>query len=489
MESYYLGVDLGTSSIKVSVSNKNGEILFTQSQSYPLLTPKKNWTEQNPNDWYNAFIKVLKDLGKKTDLSLIRAISFCGQMHGLVVLDKDDVVIRPAILWNDSRTTNEVDYLNDVIGREVLIKETGNIALCGFTAPKVLWVKNNEPHNFEKISKIMLPKDYLVYKLTKNFVSDVSDLAGTLFLNVENKKYSEKMLSILGINKKQLPEIHESFDVVGNVCKEVCLTTGLNPNCKVIVGGGDQAVGAVGTNTISNNDLFISLGTSGVVFTSINSYKYDNQGKVHAFNHSNGKYLLMGCTLSCAASLNWWLKDILKVRSYDKEFSKIDFSNISDIIFLPYLCGERSPINDPQAKGYFANLNSFYKRDDMTKAVVEGISFSLYDVYKVFKSLNLSFEKARVIGGGSKNKKWLQMLADIFGIKTTTINTSDGGTLGAIILAMVGDGLYQNVEEACKALVRDTDVYYPNMELHNLYEEKFKKYKEIYNLQVELRKK
>ena len=296
MEGFYLGVDLGTSSIKVSVSNYNGEIVCAKSHSYPLLTPKKNWTEQNPNDWYNAFIKVLKSLGTKIDLSLVKAISFCGQMHGLVVLDKNDKVIRPAILWNDSRSTSEVDYLNNVIGKETLISETGNIALCGFTAPKVLWIKNNEPDNFEKISKIMLPKDYLVYRLTKNFVSDVSDLAGTLFLNVESKKYSSKMLSILGIKEEQLPEIHESFDFVGNVCKQVSLITGLNPNCKVVVGGGDQAVGAIGTNTTQNNDLFISLGTSGVVFTSIDSYKFDKNGRVHAFDHANGKYLLMGCT-------------------------------------------------------------------------------------------------------------------------------------------------------------------------------------------------
>lgn len=488
MEGFYLGVDLGTSSIKVSVSNYNGEIVCAKSHSYPLLTPKKNWTEQNPNDWYNAFIKVLKSLGTKIDLSLVNAISFCGQMHGLVVLDKNDIVIRPAILWNDSRTTSEVDYLNNVIGKETLINETGNIALCGFTAPKVLWIKNNEPDNFEKISKIMLPKDYLVYKLTKNFVSDVSDLAGTLFLNVESKKYSSKMLSILGIKEEQLPEIHESYDCVGNVCKQVSLITGLNPNCKVVVGGGDQAVGAIGTNTTQNNDLFISLGTSGVVFTSIDSYKFDKNGRVHAFDHANGKYLLMGCTLSCAASLNWWLKDILRVRNYDREFSKIDFSNVSDIVFLPYLCGERSPINDPDAKGYFANLNSFYKRDEMTKAVVEGITFSLYDIYKVYKSLGLSFEKARVIGGGSKNKKWLQMLADTFGIKVTTINTSDGGTLGAIILAMVGDGRYSSVQEACNDLVKDVDEYYPNLELHQKYELKFNLYKDIYNLQVKLRK-
>lgn len=480
IDKYYLGIDLGTSSIKVSISDYKGKIILSESESYPLLMPNENWTEQNPDDWYNALINVLKRLNKEVDLSKVASLSFCGQMHGLVVLDENDKVIRPAILWNDSRTVKEVDYLNNVIGVNKLIEYTSNIALCGFTAPKILWLRKNEPENFKKINKIMLPKDYLAYKISGVFASDVSDLSGTLFFDVKNNVYSIKMLDILGINPSQLPVIYNSYDVIGNVSDEFAKLSGLSNKTKVVIGGGDQAVGAIGTATISNDDLFISLGTSGVVFSSIDNYAYDKLGRIHSFRHANGKFLLMGCTLSCAGSLNWWFKDVLNIKNYDDEFENVDINNMNDILFLPYLMGERSPINDPNAKGMFANLNAIYKRGDMTKAVVEGISYSLYDVFSIMKDLNLDFKEARVIGGGSRNKKWMQLLADIFGIKIKTISTSDGGALGAIILAMYGDKQYKYLKEACDELVHDKDIYMPNLKNHIIYQKKFEQYRQLY---------
>ncbi len=475
----YLGIDLGTSSLKASISDEKGNILLSSSRSYPLLMPKENYTEQNPEDWYNALIEVLKDISSKCDLSDLKAMSFCGQMHGLVLLDKDDNVIRPAILWNDSRTTEEVDYLNNVIGKEKLIEETSNIAICGFTLPKILWVKKHEPENFKKIKKIMLPKDYLVYKITKKFVSDITDLSGTLFFDVKNRKYSKFLLDIASINEEMLPEIHDSFDVIGYISEDFAKISNLNKNVKVVVGGGDQAVGATGTNTLEDNSLFMSLGTSGTVFASSSTYKVDKEGRVHSFRHTNGKYHLMGCTLCASLSLKRWLEDILETKNYDKELGNLP-EEISDIIFLPYLMGERSPINDPNAKGMFSSLNAIYNRKDLTKAVVEGISFSLFDNLRVMEDLGLKFKEARVIGGAAKSSSFLKILADITGLKLKTINTTDGGSLGAIILAMVGDGLYKTLSEASSDLVKDIKVYEPNLVNHEKYLLKFKKYKNLY---------
>ena len=475
----YLGIDLGTSSLKASIADEKGNILLSSSRSYPLLMPKENYTEQNPEDWYNALIEVLKDISSKCDLSDLKAMSFCGQMHGLVLLDKEDNVIRPAILWNDSRTTEEVDYLNNVIGKEKLIEETSNIAICGFTLPKILWVKKHEPENFKKIKKIMLPKDYLVYKITKKFVSDITDLSGTLFFDVKNRKYSKFLLDIASINEEMLPEIHDSFDVIGYISEDFAKISNLNNNVKVVVGGGDQAVGATGTNTLEDNSLFMSLGTSGTVFASSSTYKVDKEGRIHSFRHTNGKYHLMGCTLCASLSLKWWLEDILETKDYDKELGNLP-EEISDIIFLPYLMGERSPINDPNAKGMFSSLNAIYKRRDLTKAVVEGISFSLFDNLRVMEDLGLKFKEARVIGGAAKSSSFLKILADITGLKLKTINTTDGGSLGAIILAMVGDGLYKTLSEASNDLVKDIKVYEPNLVNHEKYLLKFKKYKNLY---------
>lgn len=478
-EKRYLGVDLGTSSIKVSLADEKGRILDSESRDYPLYQPQRNWTQQNPEDWYHGLLDCLKELGRREDLKRVSSLSFCGQMHGLVLLDKEDNVIRPAILWNDSRTTKEVDYLNDVFTKERLIAETGNIALCGFTAPKVLWVKENEKDNFDRIAKVMLPKDYLAYRLTKVFASDVSDLSGTLFFSVEKRTYSKAILNILGLREEQLPEIHDSYDVIGKVLPEVARETGLSEETKVVIGGGDQAVGAIGTDTVEENHMSISLGTSGTVFAPLAKYAYDPKGQIHSFRHANGRFHFMGCTLSAMGSLKWFLEDILGTIDYDKELSQMP-DTIDDLLFLPYLVGERSPINDPKARGYFANLSLIHGRSNLVKAVCEGIVFSLYDVYKVMEKLGLFVSSARVIGGGSKSPYLLQILADVFGIDIKTITTSDGGTLGAIILAMVGDGLYPDVETASRSLVHDKKVYHPDRDKHEQYERKFQEYKNLY---------
>ncbi len=475
---YYLGIDLGTSSIKLSLADEKGNILDSASKDYPLYLPKVNWSEQDPNLWYQAMLICFDKLNEKHNLKDVCSLSFSGQMHGLVILDENDNVIRNAILWNDSRTTKQVDYLNNVIGKDNLINYTSNIALCGFTAPKVLWVYENEKDNFNKIKKIMLPKDYLAYKLSGNFASDVSDLSGTLYFDVKNNDYSDDMLKILHINRNMLPKIYNSYDVIGTLKEDLEEVTHLSKNCKIVIGGGDQAIGATGTNTLVEKEISISLGTSGVVFAPVDSYRYDKLGRVHCFRHTTGKFHLMGCTLAAMGSLKWYMEDILQT----KDYSLIDQlpDEISDILFLPYLMGERSPINDPDASGYLTNLKLSHSRLDILKAVIEGICFSLYHNYKVMVEDGIIADSARVIGGGTKSKNTIQILADIFGIKIKTINSSDGGALGAIICAMVGDGLYKDVTSCASALIKDKEIFYPNLDKHLQYEEKFNKYLNLY---------
>ena len=478
----YLGIDLGTSSVKAVLADADGKIVDSQSAEYPVFYPKEGWSEQRPEDWYNGMIIILQTLGRRNELSKIEGVSFCGQMHGLVLLDENDTVIRPALLWNDNRTIEEVRFLNEKVGREKLIDWTGNIALTGFTAPKVLWVKQNEPENFARIKKIMLPKDYLVYKMSGVFASDVSDNSGTLYFDTKNKIWSPSMLKILGISETQLPKVFESYHVVGNVSKTFATLTGLNPGAKVIAGGGDQAVGAVGTGTVRKDMLSISLGSSGVVFASADAFMGDAQGRLHSFCHATGGYHMMGVILSAAAALKWWVEDILKETDFDKVLAEIDINTIDQTLFLPYLMGERSPINDPAAKGVFYGLNLMYGRSSMTKAVIEGVSFALKDCYDVILKAGIKPSIARVIGGGAKSEEWLQILSDILGIELRTINTTDGGAMGALMLAMVGCGRFKTVDEAADMVVTEVDSYQPDMQRHQRYSEKFKEYKALYYL-------
>lgn len=477
----YLGVDLGTSSIKLLMADNSGKILGSQSESYELLLPQENYSEQNPDDWFCALVTALKKLGETYDLKQIKGVSFSGQMHGLVILDSDDKVIRPAILWNDNRTQKECDYLNYEVGKAKLIEWTGNIALTGFTAPKILWVKNNEQQNFNKIAKIMLPKDYLAYKMSGIFASDVSDSSGTVYFDVQNKCWSKPMLQILGISESMLPKVFESYQAVGSVSAEFAALTGMTTDTHVIIGGGDQAVGAIGTGTVDNNSLSISLGTSGVLFSASDNFAYEKEARVHSFCHANGKYHTMGVMLSAAGSLDWWVRDVLKASDFDGILAEVENTKINDLLFLPYLMGERSPINDPNAKGVFYGLNLMHSRANITRAILEGVSFGLYDCLLAMRELGNKTTSARVIGGGARSMVWLQILSDILGIELCTISSHDGGGLGAIILAMVGCGEYQNVPSACQSIIKTDKTFIPNKEKHKLYQSKFIKFKELYN--------
>ncbi len=472
----YIGIDLGTSSVKAILVNESGEVIKSSTKTYPLLNPKPLWFEQNPNDWFNKTKEAIQEIvvGYKKN---VKSISFSGQMHGLVLLDEDDNVIRPAILWNDQRPLNEVDYLNNEIGKEKLLEETGNIALTGFTLPKILWVKNNEKQNFNKISKVMLPKDYLVYKLTNHFVSDVSDLSGTMLLNVKNRNYSSFMVNLSGLKLEQLPKILESSNVVSVLNEKIANDLGINKNTKIIVGGGDQAVGAIGTGIIKDGYINISLGTSGVVFVATDEYRVDNKSYLHSFAHSNGKYHLMGVTLSAAGSFEWYKKNLFNYLSFDQLIDDLKESSINDTLyFLPYLSGERSPINNPHAKGVFLGFTISHKREHFTRALIEGITYSLKHNYDTILNLGVIPKKVRLTGGGAKNELWCQLVADVFNLEVETIKAKEGPAYGAAILAMVGVGKYKDLEEATKKLSKTNKTFKPNLNNHYIYSKKFKDY-------------
>ncbi len=476
---YYIGVDLGTSALKLVMMKGNGELVKTVSKEYPLYFPRSGWSEQNPVDWFLAVKEGLKELAACAD-EKIAGISFGGQMHGLVILDKDDNVLRPAILWNDGRSTKETDYLNNVIGKEKLSELTANIAFAGFTAPKILWVKNNEPEIFAKISKIMLPKDYISYMLSGSFATDYSDASGMLLLDVKNKKWSSEMIEICCISENMLPKLFESFEVVGDIKPELAKELGLNDDIKIVAGAGDNAAAAIGTATVGEGACNISLGTSGTVFISSKNFGVDSFNALHSFAHADGNYHLMGCMLSAASCNKWWMEEILKTKDFAKEQENIENLGENNVFFLPYLMGERSPHNDPDAAGTFIGMRMDTKREDMTLAVFEGVTFALRDSLEVARSLGIKIERTMICGGGAKSPLWKRLVANILNVEVEVPVSEEGPGFGAAILAAVGCGEYESVEEATKSIIKIKEKIKPEADLVVKYEEKYQKFKKIY---------
>lgn len=476
----YIGIDLGTSAVKIILVDKLGNIIRSSSNDYPLHIVNQTWTEQDPNDWYEKTLEGLHEIVLGYEEKVL-AISFSGQMHGLVVLDCNDNIIRNAILWNDQRTIKEVDFLNNEFGKDRLLDLTGNIASTGLTLPKLLWMKENELENYKKIDKVMLPKDYLIYKLTSIFASDVSDTSGTLYYDVENKRYSEEIISLLDLKLTNFPKIFESYDVVGTLSEDIKLDLNLTNNVKVIAGGGDQAVGAVGVGAVNDNDVNISLGTSGVVFVSANKFVKDNISFLQSYAHANGKYHLMSVMLSAAGSIKWFNEKVLDNEDYIKLYEEIEKISPNDsIFFLPYLSGERASINDPYARGVFFGLNLSHTKYNMARAVVEGVSFALKESLDSIKKLGIDIKHVKITGGGSKSDFWCQLLSNILDVKIDVIQVNNGPALGAAILAMVGNKEYKNVIEACKNVVKTKMSYLPDSDLVKIFAEKYEIYKNIY---------
>jgi xylulokinase len=476
----YIGIDLGTSGVKLIMVSKQGEVIASITKSYDLVIPKPMWTEQNPNDWYKQTIVGLKELIKGYEKE-IKAIGFSGQMHGLVILDEYDHVLRNALLWNDQRTIKEVDYLNQNIGIDELLNETGNIALTGLTAPKLLWIKNNEPEVFARIHKIMLPKDYLAYMLSGVFATDVSDVSGTLYYDVKNKAYSKKMLDILNITEEQCPKVYESYEKIGVLKNTLKHELGINQDVDIIIGAGDQAAGAVGIGIVNDGTASVSLGTSGVVFVASDQFKVDQDSFLQSYAHANGKYHMMGVMLNAAGSLNWWSEKIFQNYNYQDFFEKLEQTKIEDsLYFLPYLSGERSPINDPEATGVFFGLRLEHRKEHMDRAVIEGVTYALKQSFELIKNLGVDIDKVKITGGGAKSTIWSQMISDIFNVEVETIKIEEGPALGAAILAMVGNKAYPSVEAACSTIIKVKDSYEPNDVFAKVYEHKYQEFIKIY---------
>ncbi len=477
---FYIGVDLGTSAVKLLLMNEYGEIKKIVSKEYPLYFPHPGWSEQQPEDWFTRTMEGIRELVTESDRTQVAGISFGGQMHGLVVLDRDDRVIRPAILWNDGRTGAETEYLNQTIGKEKLSEYTANIAFAGFTAPKLLWMRKHEPDNFAKISKIMLPKDYLAYRLSGSFCTDVSDASGMLLFDVKNRCWSEEMLEICGIKSDMLPEIHESYEVTGKVKPEIAAGLGLADTVKVVAGAGDNAAAAVGTGTVGDGRCNISLGTSGTVFISSRKFGVDAGNALHSFAHADGSYHLMGCMLSAASCNKWWNEDILKICDFAAEQAGITGLGENPVFFLPYLMGERSPHNDPDARAMFIGMSMDTTREDMTQAVLEGVAFALRDSLEVARGLGIDIRRTKICGGGAKSPLWKRIIASVLDLNVDVVAVEEGPAMGAAMLAAVGCGEYASVEEAAEKIVRVVDTIEPEPGLVEKYEKKYQKFRMLY---------
>ena len=477
---YYIGVDLGTSAVKLLLMEENGRICNIVSKEYPLFFPHPGWSEQHPQDWFEQSMEGLKELTEGIDKTQIAGIGAGGQMHGLVTLDEKDQVIRPAILWNDGRTGAETDYLNQVIGKEKLSEYTANIAFAGFTAPKILWMQKNEPDNFAKIKKIMLPKDYLNYRLSGAFCTDVSDASGMLLLDVKNRCWSDEMLKICGITREQLPEVYESWQVVGTLKPEIAAELGFPETVKVVAGAGDNAAAAVGTGTVGDGQCNISLGTSGTIFISSKEFGVDENNALHSFDHADGSYHLMGCMLSAASCNKWWSEEILGTKDYAAEQKQIEKLGENNVFFLPYLMGERSPHNNPDARGVFFGMSMDTTRADMTQAVLEGVAFGLRDSLEVARSLGIKIERTKICGGGAKSPLWKKIIANVMNMKVDVLESEEGPSMGGAMLAAVGCGAYPDVETIGKKFAVIVDTVEPDEELVAKYEEKYRKFSKLY---------
>ena len=484
---YFIGIDLGTSAVKLLLVDERGRILGEVTKEYPLSFPQPGWSEQNPEDWWKAVQHGVLQLTEHLDKSAVCGIGVGGQMHGLVALDENGAVIRPAILWNDGRTGEEVEYLNGTIGKDRLSALTANIAFAGFTAPKLLWMRAHEPENFARIAKIMLPKDYINYRLTGVHSCDYSDASGMLLLDVEHKRWSKEMMDICGLRDEQMPRLFESYEVIGTLRGFVSGALGL-PDCAVVAGAGDNAAAAVGTGVVGEGGCNLSLGTSGTLFISSKKFGVDPCNALHAFAHADGGWHLMACMLSAASCNKWLCEEILHTADYAAEQAGITDEKLGNnhVFFLPYLMGERSPINDVNARGTFVGMTMDSSRSDLVQAVLEGVAFAIRDSFEVAKSIGLEIPRSRICGGGAKSALWRKIFANVLGIPLDMVKTEQGPGYGGAMLAMVGCGVFDSVQAAADALVELSSTTEPDPALTARYEARYQQFRKIYPALKEL---
>lgn len=488
---YVIGVDLGTSAVKILLVNQNGDVCKEVSKSYPLIIKKSGYSEQDPEEWVEKTSAGLAELVSQFDgdVNDIEGISFSGQMHGLVLLDENNQVLRNAILWNDTRTTKQCQEIYSVVGRERLLEITKNPALEGFTLPKILWVKENEPEIFERASAFLLPKDYLRYRMTGNIQMEYSDAAGTLLLNVAKREWSGQVLESFGLSAELCPPLVESHAFVGTVAPEFAQETGLSEGVKVFAGGADNACGAIGSGILFEGKTLCSIGTSGVVLSYEERNDLDFEGKVHYFNHSEeNAYYTMGVTLAAGYSLSWFKDTFAEKEAFDELLAGVDdvTAGSNGLLFTPYIVGERTPHADSTIRGSFIGIDAAHERKHFARAVLEGITFSLNESIEIFRSSGKNIDSIISIGGGAKNDTWLQMQADIFNAKIEKLTSEQGPGMGAAMLAAYGCGWYSSLKECAEVFIQTAKTYYPIKENVEAYQKLFIIYQQVYSQTQEL---
>ncbi|MGB7872806.1 MAG: xylulokinase [Anaerolineales bacterium] len=483
--SYFIGIDASTTATKALLMDGSGGVLGAASNEYPYETPQPLWSEQDPALWWHATVESIRQVLAKTgvDTASVKGIGLTGQMHGLVLLDENGKVLRPAILWNDQRTGPQCDAIRTKLGREKLIQITGNDALTGFTAPKILWVQEHEPEIWKRARHILLPKDYVRYKLTGEFASDRAGGAGTILFDLAKRDWSPEVLAALDIPAEYLPKTYEGTEVTGTLSSKVAEALGLPAGIPIFGGGGDQAAAAVGTGAVRVGVVSLSLGTSGVVFATTDGPFIEPDGRLHAFCHSvPGKWHLMGVMLSAAGSLRWHRDTFAPGTDYDTLLKPAaDVPAGSDgLFFLPYLTGERTPHPDPLARGAFVGLTVRHSFPHLTRAVLEGVSFGLRDSFELMKNAGLeNISQVRVTGGGARSPLWRQILADVFGAEIVTVNAEEGAAYGAALLAATGSGAFRSVESACNEIIQISGETSPG-ENQSVYENLYPLYRDLY---------
>jgi xylulokinase len=492
---YLLGIDIGTSGTKTVLFDTEGRTITSALSEYPLYQPCIGWAEQDPADWWNAVVETISKVVQSSGVqpSDIKGVGLSGQMHGMVLLDKNGRVLRPSIIWCDQRTQAECDQITEAIGRERLVEITANPALTGFTASKVMWVKNHQPDIFRQIDKVLLPKDYIRYKLTGVYATEVSDASGTQFLDVPKRTWSEEVLNKLGFSPDWMPEVYESHEISGNISAEAAGLTGLNQGTPVAGGGGDQAAGAVGNGIIQPGVISSTIGTSGVVFASIDQVKMDPAGRTQTFCHAlPNTWHVMGVTQAAGLSLQWMrthfggmereLAGFLDIDPYvlmDQEAEKAN-PGCDGLLYLPYLMGERAPHLDPYARGVFFGLTARHGRCEMIRSVMEGVAYSLRDCLEIIRAMQVPIREVRASGGGGRSPLWRQMQADVFQTPIEVTNSKEGPALGAALLAGVGAGVYKDVKEACARAIQVTKIQNPIEENIPVYERYYEVYTSLY---------
>ena len=490
---YLIGVDLGTSGTKTVLFDTTGKVIASKTVEYPMYQPQNGWAEQNPLDWYNAAVETIKYVSSKVDAADIAGLGIAGQMHGLVMLDENGDVIRPSIIWCDQRTAAEAEDITRLVGADRLMEITANPALTGFTAAKILWVKKNEPENYAKCRHILLPKDYVRYKLTGEFATEVSDASGMQLLDIANRCWSDEVLEKLDIDKSLLAKVYESPEVTGTITAEAAALTGLKEGTIVVGGAGDNAAAAVGTGVVRDKTAFTTIGTSGVVFAHMSKMSVDMKGRVHTLCCAvPGEWHVMGVTQAAGLSLKWFRDNFCESEMKTAAEMGVDAYYLTDkeaaqspigcqkLVYLPYLMGERTPHIDPDCRGMFFGLSAIHTKRDMIRAVMEGVSYSLRDCLEVLKGMGVDVSDMTACGGGGSSPLWRSMLADIFACPIKTAESKEGPALGAAILAGVGAGIYPSVQEACDAVVRYNPAQQPTAENIPQYDKIYEVYTKLY---------